>query len=288
MQSKQTHNSIRSKHRSSDILTELYGDTSRYVKIMNKEASKLKKKYPDKILGKFFSMLPNRIISISTMVLCDSLSQDLGKRCSDSTLAAIGLNSLPISTHDDVVDETPASREFIAGLVYAGNISALEGQNILFRTKQPHVAIALNEAVNENHYLQQLTVYKLWKGQGTISSEQYFDGIKHVCIFASIGPRCALAIANRENLKAKIMRFSTGYGRAVQLLDDIIEVEEDRKSGYSSLPLSEGKPFKQSFKEIRKNIRLARSTIDPRWRRMSILLKRLEVFAQRVERQISG
>lgn len=281
---KQSKNPTRGK--SSDILQELYGDTSKYKKIMQNWASKLKKQYPNKHLSEIFDGLATHIITIMPMIFCDALANDLGKKVDDKFLAAIGLSCLLISTHDDVVDEMPKDRIKLAALVYAGNIAALEGIK-LFGKKNFDIIQIIIDPVAQNHYLQQLVVEKLWNGN-KISPKEYFVGIKHICVFTSIGPLVALALTQRKDLKKRILNFSSGYGLALQLLDDLREIDEDKINGYISLPLLEGSPYTKTLKELYINISKARSALNPSWKHTGKFVDNIKNFAKDIERQVNG
>lgn len=253
---------------------------------MKNWAIRLIDKYPNRKLAENFFRLPQQIITMLPMAFCDSLTQDLKKTCDDEILAAIGLNSFLISTHDDVVDEMPKNRKIVSGLVYAGNIAALEGMKILFEKNRKKVAQALIDSVNKNHYLQQLVVEKLWQGK-KINAKEYFDGIKHIGIFSAIGPLCALALTGRNDLKKTILKFASNYGITLQLIDDIRETEEDKIAGYSSLPLTEGTPFTCSFAKLYQHAKIARSALDKKWERMTFYVDAIDQFARKIEKEIN-
>lgn len=237
------------KKTSSNLLIYLLGNIERYEKILVKETKKLKKKYSNKNLASVFSIIPKKLITIGPMALCDDLTQDLGKSCNDNILAAIGLSCFPITTHDDVVDETPEERAKLAALIYAGNIAGLEGTNLLFKENYGELAEILFKTIIKNHYQQQFRVELLWDKKPK-NFKDYKEGIKDVCSLTSIGPLCALAITKRYDLTKKINNFAANYSIVLQLIDDIREIEEDKLTSYTSFPLLENKPFKKSFKAI--------------------------------------
>jgi len=272
---------------SSAILSYLLGDIEKYIQIMEKEVRRLIKKYPNKNLAPVFSILPQKLITIGPMALCDDLTQDLGGICSDDVLAAIGLSCLPITTHDDVVDETPKNRAKLAALVYAGNIAGLEGMNILFQKNLPKVAEAFIKTIAENHYRQQFRVDLLWEKKPK-NFREYRYGIGDICSLAAIGPFCALTITGRNDLRKIVARFTTGYGVALQLIDDIREFDEDKLTSYTSFPLFEGKPFKKSFQEIEHYLKMAKRAIKPDWTRTRFRFKNLELFAQKIRKGFNG
>lgn len=102
------------KGRSSDILNNLFGDTSEYTKAVSVYGRSLSRRYPDAELTKIFSNLGNRTVTILPMAFCDAFSSDLGTPVSKKILAAVGLACVIVATHDDVVDETPTDQKSLA------------------------------------------------------------------------------------------------------------------------------------------------------------------------------
>lgn len=263
------------KGRSSDILNNLFGDTSKYTQAVSVYGRSLNRMYPDEELSKIFSHLGNRTVTILPMAFCDAFSSDLGNPVNKKILAAVGLACVVVATHDDVVDETPAEQKTLAGLVYGGDITNLYALKTLFNSGNNLVVNTLIDTLNQNHFLQRRVVDKLWGTQG-VSNEQYFDAVRHWCTFCSIGPLCALALADRMSLKSRIVRFSTGYGTAFQLLDDLREIDEDKKGGYQSIPGQEGYPYGETFRQLHAHIDLARDATSRRWQKVNRLLDNME------------
>lgn len=272
---------------SSSIMESLYGDFSPYSRILREQARKISKKYPDKQLASIFEELPYRSISLIPVIMYAALMKDLKKKPDKDVISAIGLACLPIGTHDDVVDEMFRSRRTVSSLVYSGNIAGLEGMRILFEKKKPEAAKALIDSINSNHYRQHRVVKILWEGK-EITPEDYFEGISHIIDFVSIGLLAALADAKRPDLKKRIMKFSRGYGFALQLIDDIREVEKDRENGYSSLPLAEGKPYSLSLSLAHENLKEARKSIPRNWRNLNGALDRAEIFLNKIEDDLNA
>ena len=276
------------KGRSSDIISDLLGNIKKYTQIMEKWVRRLEIQYPNPKLAKIFHGFPEHIITILPMAFCDSLTKDLDGNCNEDILAAIGLNAFLISTHDDVVDEMPKNRETVSSLIYAGNIAGLEGMKILFKRNIKGVALTLINSINQNHYLQQLVIEKLWQNK-EVGIGDYFDGIKHICTFSAIGPLCALALTKKTvYYKDTILNFSAHYGFMLQLIDDIREVEEDKLAGYTSLPLIEGVPFTKSFTNLYRHAELAKDSLDKKWKRMRFYVDALEKFAKKTQGVIDG
>lgn len=263
------------KGRSSDILNNLFGDTTEYTKAVTAYGRSLNRKYPDAELSKVFSNLGNRTVTILPMAFCDALSSDLGIPVSKKVLAAIGLACVVVATHDDIVDETPTDQKTLAGLVYGGDITNLYAIQTLLKFGKGLVVDTLIDALNKNHYLQRRVVDQLWGNQG-VSNEQYFEAVRHWTTFCSIGPLSALALTDRMNLKNRILKFSTGYGITFQLVDDLMEVDEDKVRGYQSIPSQEGYPFVETFKQMHAHVDLARYATNRRWQRVNRLLDNME------------
>lgn len=271
--------------RSSDLLNDLFGDTTEYSKSLSIYGRILIKKYPDKQLSKIFSNLGSRTITILPMAFCDAFSSDLGNPINKKILAAIGLTCVIVANHDDVVDEMPTDQKTLASLVYGGDIMNLYGLQILSDTKNHLIVNTLIDSLNQSHFQQKLVVDKLWQNQ-IITRERYFDAIKHWCTFCSIGPLCALAMANKMRLKDRVIKFATAYGRAFQLLDDLKEIDEDLTRGYKSIPNQEGFPYTETFKQIYSHIKVARDITAPKWQRVNILIDNIESTVIKLEHEI--
>lgn len=272
------------KGSSSAIIPHLLGDVEKYVRILEKKSKKLIKKYPSKNLAQVFSILPRKIITIAPMAVCDDLVQDLGGSCDENILAAIGLCCFPITTHDDVVDETPKNMASLAALVYAGNITGLEGFEILFQKNLLNIAQSLIASINENHYRQQFRVELLWQKKPK-NFRDYLYGIEDVYSLMAIGPLCALSITGRKDLQKTILRFSKNCGFVLQLIDDIREFEEDKLTSYTSYPLLEGKPFKKSFQKIDYHLLMAKKALKPTWKRIQLRIKNIEDFIKKIKEE---
>jgi hypothetical protein len=273
------------KHKSvnsSQIMGEVFGDTNLFSQALKKEADRILKKYEDKDLVKCFEKMPYRSITLIPMIMYDAMMRDLGRKPDKEILAAIGLLCFPIGTHDDVVDEMPRTRRKIAALIYSGNIAALEGMRILSWKGMPEVVDALVESINQNHYRQQRVVGILWEGK-KISVKKYFDGISHIVDFVSIGLLAALADVERMDLKERIMNFSKGYGYAIQLIDDMREVDEDKKMGYSSLPMMDKRKFMLSLKLAHEYLDFARRSIPREWKNLNAIIDRADHFLKIME-----
>lgn len=221
---------------SSQIVKQVFGDTTKYTKILTKARDHLIEKYPDPYLKPFFEKIPNKFISLAPMSLCESTLKDLNINCPDDLLYCLGLSLYHVSTHDDIVDETPSDKNTLAALLYSGNISLLEAVKA-FNSKGYHSELStITDILNMNHYRQQIVVDKLWQlKQPTIA--EYFDGCKHIVYFVQTGVLTAMAHAKTKKNYSKILSFCENFGMAIQLMDDMMEIEEDLQNGYWSLPI---------------------------------------------------
>ncbi|MDO8638072.1 MAG: class 1 isoprenoid biosynthesis enzyme [Candidatus Daviesbacteria bacterium] len=267
--------------KSSDILRQLYGDIKKYQTMLAPYQDNLVSKYPNPNLKKYFSSINKKIIAIMPMVFCESLLLDLGQKVNKKDLVALGLHMLAISTHDDVVDEMPENRTELAALVYAGNIASNEGSKILIQQGKTKVAEVLLMMINQNHYYQQHVIETLWQHK-PISFKNYRSGINHICVFSAIGLIYALALTNKLALKKRIQDFADGYGVSLQLIDDLREVEEDRKFGYWSFPIIEGEPYKKSFEQLFLHIELCKRSLPPEWKNMHKIVEKLENYIKNI------
>lgn len=272
---------------SSKLISYFLGDVSKYLKILQKEKASLLRRYPNKNLSPIFATLQSKLLTVGPMALCDYLISDLEKVCPEDILAAIGLVCLEISAHDDAVDETPDIQSKLAALVYAGNIAVLEGIRILYRKDRKRIADIIISLVNQNHYLQQMRVEKLWERKPS-NFIDYQDGVKDGAVLVQIGLFPALEIAGRDDLRQQLARFSESYALVLQLIDDIREVDEDKIHGYHSFPILEGLPFEKSFKAIKKHLKLAKENLHPDWKKMNSLVKNLKVLVAKMESGFDG
>lgn len=270
---------------SSEVLNNVLGDIGKYIQIAKVSAQLISEKYPSPNLAPVFTIIPRKLITICPMALFDDITQDLGKTCDDQILEAIGLSCLSITTHDDVVDETPTKRPELAALIYAGNIATLEGIRLLYKN-HPEVANTMVSLLNENHYYQQFRIDLLWENKPE-NFDKYIEGIKDVVSLAKIGPLCALVFTNQAELRDKIDSFATGFGLALQIIDDIREVEEDKISGYTSFPVIEGPPFSQSFSAINKYLKQADASLNSTWTKTRDRLGFLIRFTKQLEEKLS-
>jgi hypothetical protein len=221
---------------STDIRKKLLGDTSRYERVLGIQGKRLAEKYRDKELSKEFLSMGHKFISMGPMSLCDSVLSDLGIEAPDSLLAGIGLMAFHISTHDDIVDETPEEKSRIAALLYSGNIALIEGLELMSSKGHEIAAKAVLEKISTNHYMQQKVAEILWK-KSVPSKSEYFKGIRHIISWTSIGPFAALAYSKRTGYSKKVGVFCENYGLSIQFMDDMSEIDEDVRNGYWSLPI---------------------------------------------------
>jgi hypothetical protein len=220
----------------SKVLNKLYDHVPKYQAILDKEQQRIVKKYSDSSMDVHINALKEHAISIGPMALCDSLLKDLKVPCPDKLLAGLGVVSFHISAHDDLIDETPSKKVEQGALLYSGNITLLEGINILIDNDYTYVIKPLFEMIKENDLRQQKIIEILW-GEKVPTKEEYLLGISHITSFMALGPVTALAFAGRMELRERIMRFSKNYGYACQLADDMREIECDVKNSYWSLPI---------------------------------------------------
>ncbi len=216
----------------------LFGDTTKFRSILARRAHLLIDTYDGgTALAECFAAIPDRIICICPMVLCDTMLTDVSVPAPDDLLAGLGLAMYSISTHDDVVDERPESRESVANLIYSGNIASLEGIALLFANNYDRVAQKVVGLMNINHRFQVDIVSSLWSGP--TDEAGYLTAISHTGYWAAIGAVAAAAHLDRlDELEDFALRFGRNYGRMCQIYDDIREIDDDRRNGYFSLPIN--------------------------------------------------
>lgn len=268
---------------SSGILEELLGHVEFYQKLLKPYQSQLIKDYPNPHLKQHFLSLNWKIISLGTMALCDHLLKDLNQNVNPKDLVALGLHMLAISTHDDVVDEMPKDRILLSSLVFAGNIATNEGSRLLISQGKTKAADILLKSINTNHFYQQHNIETLWTKKPN-SFKEYIDGITHTGTLMRIGLNYALVLAGKVDLQDKTDRYAHYYGMAIQLIDDIREVDEDIANGYWSYPVIEGFPYKKSLDQLFIYIKKDRKTIPQNWSYLHNSLDRLEEVANKIKR----
>src|SRR3989344_4038267 len=173
-------------------------------------------------------------------------------------------------------------RTKLAALVYAGNISSNEGSKILLLQGNAAAATVLLDKINENHYCQQKVVETLWTKPPATFSE-YKEGVQHIRVFIEIGLHYGLSLAGRKDLERQVKKYAEGYGIALQLIDDLREIEEDKTFGYWSYPIVEGEPFKRSFKELYRHIDICKKSVPVSWKNLQELTKRLEALSKSIQ-----
>ncbi|MCX6784745.1 MAG: hypothetical protein NTV81_02295 [Candidatus Komeilibacteria bacterium] len=269
------HSKSNKKKSSSKLLNNFLGKTSAYAALLKRQQNYLTKKYPNQHLSKVFATLPLKLLTIGPMALCDYLTADLRCPCPPEVLTAIGLTCLQISAHDDAVDETPGQQADLAALIYAGNLAALEGIQLLIKNRRLQLADLISSLVNQNHYWQQWRVEKTWdkKPKNFLA---YQDGVRDGVVLMEIGLYPALVLAKQPALKPQIAKFAKSYALILQLIDDIREADQDEKLGYHSFPILEGYPYKKSWQIIDQQIRLSQTFLKPTWPKMNSLVINLK------------
>ena len=180
----------------SKLIYDLYEKPEYYSKILEKHVDEYLRKYDNKHLQRLFDILPYKFIAICPIALCDSLLVDLGEKCSDKQLAALGFVMFGISMHDDIVDELFNDRQLVANLLFSGNIACNEGIKLLAESNQTKELSNLLSVVNENHFYQHYNIYTLWSKKPS-EFDEYLDGLKHDIAFIRIGLEYALTIASK-------------------------------------------------------------------------------------------
>ena len=267
--------------RSSDVLRELYGDIGKFSKILKPHTDRISSRYKNPNLSPMFNSLGGRMIAVGPMAFCRALTKDLGYKVSSNELSALGLAMLAISTHDDVVDEMSRDRILTAALVYSGNIASNEALKLLLKSDNPKAGIVLLDAINTNHFFQQHVIETIWQKPPRTFLE-YKKAVNHICVFVSIGLKYAASLAKKRSLNKTIEKYSEGYGIALQLIDDLREVEEDKEAGYYSFPIAEGPPYKESFEKLRGHIEIAKDAAPNGWKNLRKLTENLEKFVVQI------
>lgn len=263
------------------IKSQLLGDTAAYSALLEPLAKKLAAACPDAEMQRLFEALPHRLITLAPMVICDRLVRDLGGTADDLLLQALGVMCYHISTHDDLIDEPPAGRCEQGALLYAGNIAFIEGCNLLLNVMSPEQAQLVWAEVARNHVLQQRCVTALWENMPRSFSD-YRHGVEHAGVFVGVSVRAALAVTGRQELWPRLQEVCANYGMSLQLLDDILEVDEDRAAGYHSSPLMEGPPYRRSFRQLLACVDKGKRLSGPQWPEFRQLFDNMRDTAERL------
>lgn len=221
---------------SSELDNPLLGDTTRYRNILLAEKEGLQKRYPDIALQSALDGLDSRIISIAPMVLFETMLKDLGLESNEKLVTGLGLIMYSVSTHDDVVDERPIQRLDVASLIYAGDITTLEGVQLLVEAGSPETTSVIINYLNLTNLAQTKIVRDLWDHPS--NEETYLEAINTTRYWAETGLQAAITYAGRTDLRDFVDKFSILYGKTCQLFDDVREIDDDIKNGYYSLPIS--------------------------------------------------
>jgi hypothetical protein len=269
----------------STIKSLLFDDTEHFSQLLEPAAAQLTRDYPDPAFTSLFSSLPHRSITVGPMAMCKKLVTDLGGDVDDSILRALGILCFHISTHDDLVDEPPASQSQKAALLYAGNISFIVGMQEFAQHLPPQKIAFVSTEIARNHALQQQCIDELWTRQPSHFSD-YAKGVQHDGALIGIGVCTALAVVNRGDLWPQLKPICTDYGIALQLLDDISEVEEDAAAGYCSYPVVEGWPYTTSFTEVERHASKAMKALNPEWRNFRKLLENINTVKETLQETI--
>lgn len=260
------------------MLQKLLPNPERYAAILKPHVDVIIRRYPSSLLQRHFESLGQRLIAVCPMALCDLTLTELGFAPDDDYLASLGLHMLAIATHDDIVDQLLDNRSVVAQLLYAGDIASNEGSRLLFRRARPDVADTLLAQINRNHFYQHHVVETLWQREAADFAE-YRSGIYHASVMANIGVLYALSIASRLDLKPPLEIFADHYGLALQLVDDILEVDDDSRYGYHSFPVKEGWPYTLSFRHLFVALDECRGALEHSWVGLQELVARLHGFA---------
>lgn len=227
---------------SSEIMDALFGDTAPFREILATHIPFLIARYGGETsLPKHFHAIPNRIICVCPMVLCHAFSADMHLEAPRDLLGPLGLAMYSISTHDDIVDERPAARDEVAGLLYSGNIASLHGISLLMANGHANVAQTVIQLMNLNHCFQADIISSLWVRPSDEAG--YLKAISHTGYWAAIGTLAAAEYAASKNdvptpIRDFALQFGRSYGRMCQVYDDVREIGDDVRNGYFSLPIS--------------------------------------------------
>lgn len=265
----------------SDIVDDALGGVARYRTLLWVVARDLAQRFPDPDLQPLFQAMPEKAIGLVLMALCDRVAGDLGEEAPARLLQAVGALALHLSTHDDVVDERPPDRRAVGALLYAGDLSALDGLQRLQAIGRPDVTEAVVRTIARNHAAQQCVLRLLWE-QVPASFDDYRRGLEHSTHLVGIGVHAGLAWAHRSDLEARCRPFCEAYGLAFQLIDDLIEVDQDRQSGYHSYAVIEGPPYAESRRRLVAALQEARATLESTWTETRDLVARLERVAHAI------
>lgn len=267
----------------SDIVDDALGGVAQYRALLRVVARDLAQRFPDPDLRPLFQAMPKKAIGPVLMALCDRIAGDLGEEAPANLLQAVGALAFHLSTHDDIVDERPSERRAVGALLYAGNITALDGLQRLQAIGRSDVTDAIVRTIARNHAAQQRVLRLLWE-QSPASFDDYRRGLEHSTHLVGIGVHTGLAWARRSDLEARCRPFCEAYGLAFQLIDDLIEVDQDRQSGYHSYAVVEGPPYVESRRWLVAALQEAGAALESTWTETRDLVARLQRVAHAVLR----
>lgn len=227
---------------SSEIADALFGDTTLFRRILSSYVPSLISCYEGETsLRRHFQAIPDRIICICPMVLCQAFLKDVHQEAPHNLLGPLGLAMYSISTHDDIVDERPEARDEVAGLLYSGNIASLHGISLLVSNGYADVVKTVIHLMNLNHCFQTDIISSIWEQPS--DEEGYLKAISHTGYWAAIGTSAAAEYAasgidEPQEVRNFALQFAQSYGRMCQVYDDVREIDNDLRNGYFSLPIS--------------------------------------------------
>lgn len=227
---------------SSEIADALFGDTTLFRRILSSYVPSLISCYGGETsLRRHLQAIPDRIICICPMVLCQAFLIDMHQEAPHNLLGPLGLAMYSISTHDDIVDERPEARDEVAGLLYSGNIASLHGISLLVSNGYADVVKTVIHLMNLNHCFQTDIISSIWEQPS--DEEGYLKAISHTGYWAAIGTSAAAeyvasGIDEPQEVRDFALQFAQSYGRMCQVYDDVREIDNDLRNGYFSLPIS--------------------------------------------------
>ena len=215
----------------------------RYQKVINLYW-KINKEYPER-KGKY--LRPTLVLLIS-----EALGGNI--TLASKVAAAMQLSEEWILVHDDIEDNSESRRDKPALHKIYGNELAINAGDCLHAIMWKIVCDTKSKEINEEFHTMLMRtilgqgVEQIWTSKKikNISENSYFFIADSKSGYYSVaGPMRlgAIAAGATEDQINKITEFGLHLGRCFQLVDDILDIEQDKKEGKITLATHRGKEF---------------------------------------------
>lgn len=203
-----------------------------------------------------------------TLLVAEALG--LNRKIAAKTAAAMQLSEEWILISDDIEDNSDERRSKSTLHKIYGTELAINASDTLENIMWKIIIDCKNSKISDEFYRIMLrttlgqAVEQIWTNKKVkVDKQKYFFVADSKSAYYSIaGPMRLGAILAKvnENKLNKITEFGLHLGRCFQLVDDILDLEQDKKEGKQTLAVSKGIKYTKKLAEKEKNI--ARKIFD--------------------------